>query len=327
MTAGIAPARTTAAPMQLTRSSGFWSQTLKRLVRDRVAAVSLVIIVMFLGVGLFAEQAAPHDPQKQYAGAQSLPAAWAARGTVQGRPEFVLGTDTLGRDLLSRLIYGARTSLGIALVATVLITLLGVVIGMLAGYAGGPVDAVLMRVTDVFYALPALIVYFLFATVLRETELARIRGGMPVLILAFASVGWVTLARIVRAATVTVREQAFVEAARCTGASHTRILFRHLLPNILGPVAVFAATSIPRLITLEAVLGYLGIGLRPDDSGDAFFVTSWGGIFLEGRRMLSSQPLMLLAPAVCVGLVAAAFTFLGDALRDALDPRARTFRG
>jgi oligopeptide transport system permease protein len=254
-----------------------------------------------------------------------LPPAWVEEGIngKAGEAEFVLGTDTIGRDVLSRLIYGARVSMFVGLVPVFIILVIGTVIGIVAGYWGGQVDNVLMRITDVFYAFPGLLFFIILTVTLRDTAVGKAFNGLLLLFLALAIVSWVGVARLVRGSVLSVKQREFVEAARAMGARDSRIMLQHILPNILSPLVVWVAFAIPGMIIAEATLGYLGLGLRPATDPNAFFITSWGVLMLEGRGAMTVQPWILLAPSLCVGLVVLAFTFLGDGLRDALDPRAR----
>lgn len=211
----------------------------------------------------------------------------------------------------------------VGLTPVVLIILIGTAIGLFSGYAGGWVDNLLMRITDVFYAFPDLLLYIILMVTLRDTAVGKLLNGLFLLFIALAVVSWVGVARLVRGSVLSVKGQEFVEAAHAIGAGDFRIMVRHILPNVLSPIVVWMAFAIPRMIIAEAVLGYLGIGLRPATNPEAFFITSWGMLMLEGQSAINNQPWILLAPSICVGLVVMAFTFLGDGLRDALDPRMK----
>jgi oligopeptide transport system permease protein len=296
-----------------------------RLVRNKAAVMGMFIIAFFALIAIFAPLVAPHNPLKINDNMGYLPPAWvklSGSGTT-GNPAFPLGTDTLGRDVMSRVIYGARVSMVVGFVPTTIILLVGTFIGMLAGYTGGKVDNLLMRLTDVIYAFPDLLFFIIVMISLRDTWIGQLLNGLFLLFIALAIVNWVGVARLVRGQVLSLKEKEFVEAARCIGAKDSHIMFKHILPNTLGPLIVSAAFSIPGMIITEAILGYLGIGLRPATDPKAVFVTSWGALLLEGQSAINAQPFMLLVPAVCVALVVLAFTFLGDGLRDALDPRMR----
>jgi oligopeptide transport system permease protein len=295
-----------------------------RLIRNKAAVVGMVIIVVFAVAALFASSLAPNSPIQINSGKNFLPPAWVTDfNGKDGDPNFLMGTDTLGRDVFSRVLYGARVSMMVGLIPTTIVLIIGTVIGMLAGYSGGRVDNLLMRLTDVVYAFPDLLFFIIVMVTLRDTYIGKLMNGLFLLFMALAIVNWVGVARLVRGQVLSLKEKEFVEAARCIGAKDVHIMFRHILPNSLGPLIVSAAFSIPGAIITEAILGYLGLGLRPASDANAFFVTSWGALLLEGQSAINAQPFILLTPAICVALVVLAFTFLGDGLRDALDPRMR----
>lgn len=296
-----------------------------RLFRNKAAIVGIVIITAFVLIAAFAPVIAPHNPLQLNSGKDYLPPFWvekAANGKA-GNPSFIFGTDTLGRDVLSRVIYGARVSMIVGFVPTTVILLLGTVIGMIAGYMGGQTDNLLMRMTDVIYAFPDLLFFIIAMVALRDTWIGNLLNGLFLLFIALAIVNWVGVARLVRGQVLSLKQKEFIEAARSIGAKAPRIMFRHLLPNTVSVLVVSAAFQIPGMIITEATLGYLGLGLRPATDPKSFFITSWGALLLEGQTAINAQPWMLLTPAICIALVVLAFTFLGDGLRDALDPRMR----
>jgi oligopeptide transport system permease protein len=307
-------------------SRSLMSDAWRRLVRNKAAVAGMVVIGVFWVIAIFAPILAPHSPLQINSGKGFLPPVWVERSPTgaAGEADFLLGTDTLGRDLLSRVIYGARVSMIVGFVPTAIILVVGVVVGMLAGYMGKRVDNLLMRLTDIVYAFPDLLFFIIVMVALRDSLIGKMLNGLLLLFMALALVNWVSIARIVRGQVLSLRENEFVEAARCTGASNLRIMVKHILPNTLAPVIVVVAFTIPAMIINEAILGYLGLGLRPATDPGAFFITSWGGLLLDGQTAINSQPFMLLTPAICVALVVLAFTFLGDGLRAALDPRTRT---
>ena len=316
----------TANGMALARPSrSLWADAWYRLLRNRAAVAGMIIVVAFLLIAAFASELAPHNPLKINDGLGYLPPAWVAQSTTgqAGDPRFPLGTDTIGRDVLSRVIYGSRVSMVVGLTPVLIILILGAAIGLVSGYVGGRADNIIMRITDVFYAFPDLLLYIILMVTLRDTPIGKVLNGLFLLFLALAVISWVGVARLVRGSVLSLREKEFVEAARCVGATDLRIMLRHILPNSLSPLVVWMAFAIPRMIIIEAVLGYLGIGLRPATDPKAFFITSWGVSMLEGQTAINIQPWILLAPSICVGLIVLAFTFLGDGLRDALDPRMR----
>ncbi len=296
-----------------------------RLIRNKASVLGMVIIFLFTIMAIFAPLIAPHNPLQINSGKGYLPPAWVKKSSsgASGEAQFPLGTDTLGRDLLSRVIYGARVSMMVGFVPATIILVVGTTIGLLAGYSGGRADNLLMRMTDVAYAFPDLLFFIIVMVALRDSVIGRLMNGLFLLFFALALVSWVGIARITRGQTLSLKEKEFVEAARSIGAGNVRIMTRHILPNAVGPLIVAAAFLIPNMIITEAILGYLGLGLRPATDPSSFFITSWGSLLLEGQSAINAQPWMLLAPAACVALVVLAFTFLGDGLRDALDPRMR----
>jgi len=305
-------------------SKSLGQEAWSRLIRNKASVFGMIIIGFFIFLAAFASVISPMDPLKLHGGKKFLPPPFDAGITnIKSEPEFLLGTDSLGRDVLSRTIYGARVSMVVGFLPTAIILLMGTTIGMLAGYVGGRVDNLLMRLTDVIYAFPDLLFFIIVMVSLRDTFIGQLMNGLILLFAALAIVNWVGVARLVRGQVLSLKQKEFVEAARCIGVKDSRIMFRHILPNSLGPLIVSAAFTIPGLIITEAILGYLGVGLRPSTDSTDFFITSWGALMLDGQTAINSQPYMLLTPAVCVALVVLAFTFLGDGLRDALDPRMR----
>ncbi|MEJ5223909.1 MAG: ABC transporter permease [Anaerolineales bacterium] len=295
-----------------------------RLVRNRAAVLGMIIIAFFLILAIFASVIAPEDPLEINSGKRYLPPPfYKGQTNIVGEERFILGTDSLGRDVLSRVIYGARVSMVVGFLPTAIILIMGTTIGMISGYLGGRWDNILMRFTDVIYAFPDLLFFIIVMVALRDTFIGQFMNGLVLLFAALAIVNWVGVARLVRGQVLSIKQKEYIEAARCIGAKDTRIMLRHILPNSLGPLTVSAAFSIPGLIITEAILGYLGVGLRPSTNSADIFITSWGTLLLDGQSAINSQPFILLAPAVCVALVVMAFTFLGDGLRDALDPRMR----
>jgi oligopeptide transport system permease protein len=220
-----------------------------------------------------------------------------------------LGTDRLGRDLLVRTLYGLRLSLLLALLASAVSLLIGVLWGAVAGLAGGRTDGAMMRFVDVLYSLPYLFVVIILTTLFP-------RGSLAVLALALAAVGWLTTARIVRAQTLALRQRAFIEAARATGVPPAGILWRHIVPNVAGQVAVYATLIVPQMILFESFLSFLGLGVQEPQA-------SLGNLIFVGAQEMESAPWMLLVPATALVLLLLCLNVLGDGLRDAFDPRER----
>jgi oligopeptide transport system permease protein len=229
---------------------------------------------------------------------------------IQEGPSWThpMGTDQLGRDTFARLLYGARTSLAVGIFTQFIVLCIGLPIGAIAGYAGGRTDNYIMRFVDVMYAFPDILLIILLRSIFG--------GSIYMIFLAIGLVAWVNISRLVRGQILSLKTRDFVSAARAMGGSGGYITMRHLLPNALGPVIVSVTFNIPRAIFTEAALSYIGIGVRPP-------TPSWGTMIQEGFNLIFSQPYMLLFPAIALALLMLAFTFLGDGLRDALDPRMR----
>jgi oligopeptide transport system permease protein len=229
----------------------------------------------------------------------------------EGLPEpktNVLGTDQLGRDLLTRMIYGARISLAVGLLATAVSFLIGVTWGATAGFLGGKIDNVMMRIVDVMYGLP-----FMFLVILLMVVFGQ---EIFLLFIALGAIQWLTMARIVRGQVISLKGQEFVEAARTIGVSNTAIIFRHLIPNALGPIIVYATLTVPAVMLEEAFLSFLGLGVQAPQ-------TSWGALISEGRQLMETAPWLILYPGMALAITLLSLNFLGDGLRDALDPQLR----
>jgi len=293
---------------------------LNELLASPLVVISLTIIGIFVLAGLLAPWIAPYDPHQLGWGNGSLPPAWSPGGS----PAHLLGTDPIGRDLFSRLIYGARTALLAGLIAAPLAGLLGLAFGLAAGYLRGLAGELALRIIEIFGGIPGLIFSILWVFLLRETPLGAATRGISTLVLGFALAAWVDAARLVRAAVIVTRQELFIEAAEATGVPHGRILLRHILPNCLGLLAAWLSLAVARVVTFEALLGYLNVRVTSNASVLEFTATSWGGMFYEGRSSIFNNPTMLLAPAVCVMLVVASFTLVSDRLRDAMDPRSQS---
>ena len=296
-----------------------WRDAVYRLARNRAALAGLSVIAVAALVAILAPLIAPYDPSDSFtnAGRQAPTLAeplWGDQRYVD--PRYVLGTDVLGRDILSRLIWGARVSMIVGFVPVAMILAVGTTIGMVAGYYGGWVDQLLMRITDVVYAFPDLLFLVIVMATLRNTAFGEVLGGLVLMFVALAIVSWVGMARLVRGQVLSLKHREFVEAARAIGVPARRIMLRHLFPNALAPVIVSVAFAIPSAMLAEATLGFLGIGVRPPTA-------TWGVMTNEGFQVFSTSPWPVLLPAFCIGIVMLSFTFLGDGLRDALDPRMK----
>ncbi|MGH8198585.1 MAG: ABC transporter permease [Steroidobacteraceae bacterium] len=280
--------------------SGLWHDALGQLRGDRTAMASLVV----LGTLLVAAIAGP-----AFVGFREDEIDWAHMASPPFAADgHLLGTDRLGRDLLVRTLHGLRVSLAIALAATLVSLVIGVAWGALAGYLRGRVDALMMRFVDVLYALPQVFFVIILTVVFG-------RGPLTLLV-AIGAFGWLTMARIVRGQALALREREFVEAAIVGGAGTLRIVGRHIVPNLLGPVIVYATLTVPQVILVESFLSFLGIGLQEP-------LASLGNLIADGAAEMETAPWMLAVPAGCMVLLVFSFNFLGDGLRDALDPRDR----
>jgi peptide/nickel transport system permease protein len=270
--------------------------------RDRLAQLGLAIVAATLVAAVVAPALAPADPVRNDLLARLTPPVWLPGGSW----EHPLGTDTLGRDVVSRLLYGARVSLIVGFSAVVVAGVLGLALGLVAGYYGGRLDDALMRLGDVQLAFPAL--------VLAVAVLAVVGSGLGTIVVVLGVTGWVTYARIARGEALSLRHREFVEGARALGAGDAAILWRHVLPNVLPSITVVATFSIARTIIAEASLSFLGLGLPPP-------APSWGAMLDEGRNYLTTGWWLALFPGLAILAVVLGINVVGDWLRDTLDPR------
>jgi oligopeptide transport system permease protein len=306
----------TAAPELVAQprvGGGLWSDAWGRLRKNKLAVLGLFLVLWLLFVGIFGPYLAPY-PYAQ----QDLKAVFAGGGGPLPplSPGHVLGTDQLGRDLLSRLLDGARISVTVAFVVQIVILVIGVPIGAIAGWFGGRLDNVLMRFTDIIYAFPDLLFIILLSVAFRETIFGQALDGLLLVFVAIGLTSWVTVARLVRGQLLSLKETEFVEAARAIGVSDRNIVTRHLLPNGMGPIIVAVTLGIPSAILAEATLAYIGIGVQPPRA-------SWGSLIAEGQKYIRSEPFLVVFPAIAIATALISFTFLGDGLRDALDPKLK----
>ncbi|MEH6518328.1 MAG: ABC transporter permease [Halioglobus sp.] len=278
------------------QGTSLWKDAWRRLRKNRMALFGLVVLTVFIVIALLTPWIAPYayDAQDLDLGAKPPSAAnW-------------LGTDIFGRDLMTQIMYGGRISLAVGFVATAVALLIGVTWGAIAGYAGGKVDAVMMRLVDILYALPFMIFIVLLMVVFGR--------NMLLLFLAIGAVEWLTMARIMRGQVQSLRQQEFVEAAISIGLSPATIVRRHMIPNALGPVIVYTTLTIPSVMLLEAFLSFLGLGIQPPQ-------TSWGLLISYGAETMEEFPWLLIFPGLALTLTLFSLNFLGDGLRDALDVR------
>ena len=283
--------------VQAEKGSSLWRDAWHRLQKNKMALLGLVVMVAMCIIALLTPWITVYGYEEQnlLLGASPPSAAhW-------------LGTDTLGRDLLTRILYGSRISLAVGFIATAVALLIGVIYGTVAGYMGGRIDAAMMRLVDILYALPFMIFIILLMVIFGRNIL--------LLFLAIGAVEWLTMARIVRGQVQSLRQQEFVEAAVSIGLGPWAIIRRHLIPNTLGPVIVYTTLTIPSVMLLESFLSFLGLGIQPPQS-------SWGLLISYGVETMEEYPWLLIFPGLALSLTLFALNFLGDGLRDALDPRA-----
>jgi ABC-type dipeptide/oligopeptide/nickel transport system permease subunit len=298
------------------KQRSLWGDALYRLMRNRAAVGGLIVIAAAFLVAIFAPVLAPYDPIAIPPNpATQMEPLWTGSKYTDSR--YLLGTDFLGRDIISRLIYASRISMVVGFVPTFIVFGLGVSVGMSAGFFGGWLDQILMRFTDVIYAFPDFLFLLIIVASFRASPFGKVLDGLMLIFVAIAIVGWVGVARLTRGQVLALKEREFVEAARSVGATSRRIMSKHLLPNALAPLIVTAAFAVPSAILGEATLSFLGVGIIPP-------TPSWGQMINEGFPLFSSNPWAVLMPAICISVVMLAFTFVGDGLRDALDPRMKT---
>jgi dipeptide transport system permease protein len=281
-----------------------WRETWHYFVGNRGARIGMIVVGLMVLTAVFAPLIAPHDPAMQFRDALLVPPVW----TADGRLEFLLGTDALGRDILSRLIYGARFSLVIGLVVVTLALVTGILVGLLAGYFGGWVDAAIMRVMDIILAFPSL----LLALVL----VAIIGPGLFNAMLAIAVVLQPHFARLTRGAVMAEKNREYVTSAKVAGAGHLRLMLVTILPNCLGPLIVQATLSFSNAILDAAALGFLGMGAQPP-------TPEWGTMLAEAREFITSAWWVVTMPGIAILITVLAINLIGDGLRDTLDPKLK----
>jgi oligopeptide transport system permease protein len=279
------------------RGTSLWADALHRLRKNHLAMFGLCYLLIMLVICLLTPWIAPYGYEEQNL----------RLGAVPPNAEHWLGTDTFGRDMLTRILHGGRISLMVGFIATFVALVIGVTYGAIAGYAAGKVDAVMMRLVDIFYALPYMIFIILLMVVFGRNLL--------LLFLAIGAVEWLVMARIVRGQVQSLRQQEYVEAAMSLGLSPAAIISRHLIPNALGPVIVYTTLTIPNVMLLEAFLSFLGLGIQPPQS-------SWGVLISYGVETMEEYPWLLIFPGLALSTTLFALNFFGDGLRDALDPKA-----
>ncbi len=275
------------------------SQAWRRFRANRIAVVGLIVIILLVLMAIFAPYIAPYDPITDiFRGMRGV-------GPMPGHP---FGFDHLGRDLLSRVIYGSRVALLVGMIATLISVTIGVLVGAISGFFGGWTDSILSRIVDTLMAFPLIALLIVLAAVLGPS--------LTTTIVVIGITVWARYARVVRADVMALKSRDFVTAATASGVHNSRVIWRHILPNVLGPVIVLASLGIGSIIILEAALSFLGLGVRPP-------TPSWGGILADGRAYIIRYPHISFFPGVMIVITVLAFNFVGDGLRDALDPHER----
>ncbi|NWG17925.1 MAG: ABC transporter permease [Chloroflexi bacterium] len=323
------------------KGESLWVESWRRLRRNKAAVVGGIIILLNLLVSIFAPVIALKPYDKQVLVDNNAAPEWVTKvfpnmkpreegGYVTVNNSYPLGADQLGRDMFSRIVYGTRVSLTVAFVGPLVSILIGTTVGLIAGYFGGILDNLLMRLVEIMYAFPTLLFIILLMTFFRTSfanpeagtlaytlgQIDLASGGMLFIFIGIGLTSWMQMARLVRGQVLSVREQEYIEAAHAMGAQTGRVMFGHILPNILGPLIVAETLTIPTYISYEAFLSFIGLGVNPP-------TPSWGSMIAEGSRTISSYPNQAIFPALALFLIMFAFNFLGDGLRDALDPRMR----
>jgi oligopeptide transport system permease protein len=312
--------------------------------RNKIAVAGGIFIIILVIVALAAPIFAPYHyatqnnlnnrakPMEAYiVTTDKLPECnWANTPLEWGCTLFIFGSDALGRDIWSRVVYGARVSLAVAIVASTVSLSIGIIYGTISGFAGGAVDNVMMRIVDFMYAIPLLPIIILMTVYFKALsragvstgvagfliQLDRSAGGLLFVFIALGALSWIGMARLARGQVLSYKQKEFVEAATAMGATNSRIIFKHLLPNIIGPLLISESLAIPGYIFLEAALSFIGLGVNPP-------TPSWGAMITEGYQGIRSNPHLVLVPGMALVLTTLAFNFMGDGLRDAFDPRMR----
>ena len=280
----------------MNQGSSLWSDAWRRLLANKAAVAGGIILLILIFLAIFAPWIAPHSYSYQNLELGAQPPSG----------NFLLGTDTLGRDLFSRILYGARVSLLVGFVATGVALVIGVSWGIIAGYFGGRIDSVMMRIVDVLYGLPFIIFIILLMVIFGR--------NIWLLFAAIGAVEWLTMARIVRGQVLTIKNQEYVLAAQAMGVTNIQMFRKHIFPNILGPIAVYATLTIPQVMLLEAFLSFLGLGIQPP-------MSSWGTLIRYGVESMEEYSWLLIYPGLTFTITLFALNFFGDGLRDALDPK------
>jgi oligopeptide transport system permease protein len=296
--------------MEVLAGTSLWQNAWRRLLRNKLAVFGMIVVVFMIVASLIGPAIIYSTTGFTY---DYIPADPAQVKSFPPSRLHPMGTDTAGRDMFARVLLGGRISLMVGIISTVVSLIIGISYGATAGYLGGKVDEVMMRIVDVLYSVPyMMIVIVLLALFGSRSPL----GQLFLLFAALGAVSWLTMSRIVRGQVISLKNQEFVLAARATGVSKTKIIFRHLMPNVVGPVIVYATLTVPNVMLQEAFLSFLGLGVQPP-------LASWGSLAAEGIRNIAVFPWQLIFPGLTMAVTLFSLNFLGDGLRDALDPQTR----
>ncbi|MCM3240379.1 ABC transporter permease [Heyndrickxia sp. FSL K6-6286] len=290
-------------PVTNTKHNHFF-RLIKLLLQSKTGTMGFIIVFAVVFIAIFANILAPHNPAANNLGDMLKPPAWLDGGSTT----YLLGTDNLGRDILSRIIYGTRVSLLVGIFSVILAGIIGILVGILAGYYGGVIDNILMRIVDSFLAIPSI----LFILVV----LAVFEPSIMVLIVVIGFTNWVTYARVVRGEVLSIKEREFVKASKSIGTKNATIMLKHIFPNIISSFIVISTLSVATTIILEASLSFLGLGIQPP-------TVSWGGMLTDGRNYLATNWWLATFPGIAITITVLGIIFLGDWLRDVLDPRTQ----
>ncbi|OZG75409.1 peptide ABC transporter permease [Hahella sp. CCB-MM4] len=296
----VIPVLDTSEPEREIKGRSLWQDAWRRLLQNKAAVVSMVLLGIIALMAIFAPWLSPYPYDEIYWDYIQSPPNWDTA--------HWFGTDSNGRDLFIRVLYGARVSLMVGFLATGVSLIIGVTYGAIAGYFGGRIDNLMMRFVDIMYSLP-----FMFFVILLMVVFGR---NIFLIFIALGAVEWLTMARIVRGQTLSVKRKEYVEAAHAGGVSNFKIIMRHIIPNVLGPVIVYVTLTVPQVILTESFLSFLGLGVQEP-------LTSWGVLISEGAKLMEVAPWLLVYPAIFLAVTLFCFNFIGDGLRDALDPKDR----
>ena len=283
--------------IEIEKGTSLWSNSWYRLKQNRLAMIGLFILLIMVIISLLTPRIAPYSYEVQDLNLGATPPS----------AEHWLGTDIFGRDMLTRIMYGGRVSLAVGFLATAVSLIIGVTWGSVSGFSGGRVDSVMMRIVDILYALPFIIFVILLMVVFGR--------NLFLLFMAIGAVEWLTMARIIRGQVLSIREKEYIDSAIMTGIPKSRIISRHILPNAIGPIIVYTTLTIPNVILLESFLSFLGLGIQPP-------MCSWGLLINYGVETMEEYPWLLIFPGVVLSITLFSLNFLGDGLRDALDPKS-----